>query len=99
MAPEFGHLRKRYSFPFVCKIFGVHEDTLKDWIRSGVRLPGGNRIRLNFVWLGPRRKEFEADEVERVYQLLNTGSPTCDASIRDMMEYEECEESREQKAA
>jgi DNA-binding transcriptional MerR regulator len=62
------HLKPRYKFHKVCKIFGIHEDTLRSWMRNGVPLPGGRRTRIHFIARGLRGKEFECDEVERVYQ-------------------------------
>ncbi len=76
-----GHLKLRYKFHKVCKIFGIHEDTLRSWMRDGVPLPDGTRVKIHFVHLGPRRKEFEVDEIERVYQALRDSSDGTDADV------------------
>jgi predicted site-specific integrase-resolvase len=68
LPPDQGHLKPRYKFHKVCKIFGIHEDTLRSWMRDGVPLPGGRRTKIHFISRGLRGKEFECDEVERVYQ-------------------------------
>lgn len=73
-----GHLKLRYSFLKVCEIFEVHPDTLRRWMRDGVPLSNGERVRIHFIPLGPRRTVFERDEVERVYQLLRASSINAD---------------------
>ena len=65
-----GHLKPRYSSRRVQRLFGIHEDTLRSWLRNGVPLLNGRRARLSFVPIGTRKTEFEVDEVERVYQMM-----------------------------
>lgn len=86
---EHGHLKQRYSSRKVCRIFGIHEDTLNNWLREGVRLANGRRIRIHYIPIG-RKKEFEVEEIERVYQELRASSveeadvlPFPDESDRD----------------
>ena len=82
--PTLGHKQPRYKFPTVCRIFGVHEDTLRDWMKRGVPLRDGTRMRIAFLPLGLRKIEFEVAEVERVYQALRGSSLTDDyADLRD----------------
>lgn len=87
-AQIFEHLKKRYSFRMVCRILGISARTLHRWLKEGIPLPGGRRISIECVQLGPRKKEFECDEVERVYQLLKAASdgeviPFPDSDQRD----------------
>jgi transposase-like protein len=70
----FGHLKPRYSFHKVCRIFGVHPDTLNRWLREGVPLGNGRRTYLRYVQIGPRKKEFDCEEVERVFNELTASA-------------------------
>jgi predicted site-specific integrase-resolvase len=72
--PTFGHLKPRYSFNKVCRIFGVHADTLHRWLREGVPLGNGRRTHLRYIQLGPRKKEFDCEEVERVFTELSAST-------------------------
>jgi len=75
------HLKPRYSFRKVCKIFNIHEDTLRAWMRDGVRGADGRRIDIAFMKLGPRKVEFECDEIERVYAAMRCFSAAPDANV------------------
>ena len=89
------HLKPRYSKRKVCRIFNVHRDTLDAWIRDGVPLANGRRTRLRYVPLG-RRKEFECDEVERVYQELCAS--TVEEDDGDLLAFPD-EEDRDERRA
>lgn len=69
-ASALGHLKPRYNLRRVLRIFNIHEDTLHAWLRDGVPLANGRRTRFRYVPIGPRKKEFEVAEVERVFQLM-----------------------------
>lgn len=43
-------------------------------MREGVRLANGRRTNLDFIWFGPRKTEFEKDEIERVYNEIRAAS-------------------------
>jgi hypothetical protein len=92
----FGHLKPRYNFRKVCRIFNVHEDTLKAWLRDGVPLANGKRIRLRYVPLGPKKKEFECDEVERVYQEMCAS--TVEDGDADVLEFPDSRGGRKRAA-
>jgi predicted site-specific integrase-resolvase len=54
------HLKPRYSETRVCRIFNISHTTLKRWITEGL---------IAAVKIGPRKLEFEVDEVERRYRV------------------------------
>jgi transposase-like protein len=91
--PAQGHLKLRYPFRRVCKIFGVHPDTLHRWLREGIPIGNGRKIRIHYVPLGPRRKEFEIEEVERVYQELRASSVE-EADVLDFPDESDRDERR-----
>lgn len=70
----FDHLKPRYSFNRVCNIFGVHENTLRNWLLEGVPAAEGRKIKLHCIRIGVRKTEFEQDEVERVYLAMKAAS-------------------------
>ncbi len=92
LLPTYEHLRQRYSFAKVCKIFNCSSETLMEWIRHGVPLRDGRRVRLECIPLGARRIEFECDEIERVYKLLKSAG-VVEADILDFPD----EDVREQR--
>jgi DNA-binding transcriptional MerR regulator len=63
--PELAHLKPRYSESRVLKIFNISKSTLRRWEREGLITP---------VRLGPRKVEFEVDEVERRYRQCRKNS-------------------------
>ena len=73
--PVYGFMKPRISIHKVCEILGVHEDTMRDYMRRGVLLPDGSRMPIYFI-KKPRRTEFECEEVERIYQALRICSDT-----------------------
>ncbi len=68
---EYEHLKPRYDFRETCAIFGVHAKTLRVWMKRGVPLPNGERIRLPFVPLGMRNTILHQEDVDRI-QVLRT---------------------------
>lgn len=74
LSPDNGHTKPRYTFNRVCMIFGIHRDTLYRWLRDGVPLANGQRIKMHFIPVGKIGKEFEVDEIERVYQAMRASS-------------------------
>lgn len=61
------HEKPVYPSHKVCKILRCDETTLRRWIREGIPLPDGSRIRIRCIPLGLRNTVFEVEEVERVW--------------------------------
>ncbi len=58
----------------VCELFGVHEKTLRRWMKEGVPTPDGGRIRLRYIPVGARKTLFRKEEVQRVIEALETSA-------------------------
>lgn len=84
--PNYGHLKQRYTFRKVCRIFGITEQKLREWMREGVMLRNGERLRIHYIPIGPRKIEFECDEVERIYQALRSSSISEEGEVLDFPE-------------
>lgn len=71
-SPEFEdylHLKPRYVFEEARAIFGVHAKTLRAWMKRGVPLPNGQRVRLPYIPIGMRKTFFFQEDVHRIAAL------------------------------
>lgn len=93
--PTQRHLQPRYNLRKVCRVFNIHRNTLNSWIKDGVPLANGRRTRLPYVPLGPRKKEFECEQVERVYQELCASAAEEEGDVLSFPD----EDERRQRAA
>ena len=66
---DYLHLKPRYSFRETCAIFGVHEQTLRAWMKRGVPLPNRRRARLTYFRLGLRKTVFLQEDIHRIHAL------------------------------
>jgi hypothetical protein len=66
---DYLHLKPRYSFRETCATFGVHEKTLRAWMKRGVPLPNGRHARLTYFRLGMRNTVFLQEDIDRIQGL------------------------------